>query len=1559
MKHLALYLGILGGLLGMARAAQPDSAPSHGSGHSPNHPVTVRGLDLSRAPATEELMSAGQLGGPLFPMHELADKKREEAARWDFGRAIEEWNKHNYRNAVEMFRKHARDYPDSPWAGEAILHVGCDATYNGRYTEAETIFRQLIAANQGKEHTGAKMLLGKARQRLGLLKVEQNNLDEAQEHFRALLDESPDWRHRTYASHWIQRISRYKGAGQALLTCGAEALAYALERDGHRTEAGQVRTNLPTTMRGHSMANLSALAAEHGYEMAALQVEPADLQRLPLPAVLHILPRNAGDKGHYWVLDRVRGGEVELFDPQSKHRFSQTMDELAHEWTGKALALAKPGQLPGRRLDPQEMDDAAGGCCGAPRSQSNMGNGGQNDVGSGGGSGKTPNGKAPNSCGAPTWEVNIINLNLFITDTPMWYDPPYGPPVRITVCYNSQSAITSYEPFGNKWQFNYGSYLVVDTAGSVLLFMPDGRQDSYAPDGLSGYRKPFGVFNTLTRLGENYFELRFPDDTVYVYRIPPGTSSQQPFLTEIRDAYGNKLSFGYDAAIHLTTITDVQAKVWTLSYSASGLCTNVADPFGRNSRFEYDASRNLSKITDMGGYWSSLSYDTNVYLTSLGDDRGTWGFWIEPADGRPVNGDNYPPPGDGMFQNYRITVTNPLGQREEFMYYGGCDEFGCAGHSWHVSFRDYVPWESQTVNNFLSRPPKTVYLPTVAGSGRDGRISRVIYPGGGFVQYEYDSATGQRASVTDNHGHTWRYTYNELGRLTSATDPAGTPTACIYASNQVDLLSVSNGLGQIRFAYNAQHNVTAITDRLTNTTTLAYKANGQLSSTVDPLSTTNEYLYGADQRLTEFRRAGQTLGRVSFDATGRPRTSTDATGLTITNDWNDLNQLTRVTYPDGRLETYAYSTCCPRLLDSITDRGGRTTFYIYDALKRMMQTVNPEGGITQIGYDANSNPSTLTDPNGNVTSFAYDLDNRLVRKFYADGKGPGFTYDLDGLLLERTNARGTVTAYSYDANHNLLYVTHSDGTPGFTNTYDAFGRLVGVLDGIGTSSYVYDSNSRLVNHDGPWANDLITYAYDPVGHRTNLTVEGSAPIKYAYDPLERLTSVTSDTSTFTYSYINAFPLIKRITRLGAASHYTDYEYDNLNRLTHISNRAGPSAAPVTDFSYTYNADDLRDSETILSGPSNMYTNNEQTLQTYNELNELVDSSSLPQPISYDSDGNMTRCYTPLGEPFSAAYDAENRITAAAFTNAAGNEVRMEYRYNYAGLVAEERCFEDGALVMTSRKVRDGVLVLQERDLTNTISRTFTWGAHAGGGIGGLLAVRQNGSSYTYAYDGRGNVTALIDTDGNLVATYLYDAFGRLVSKAGNVTQPYQFSTKPVTERLGTYDFGYRFYTPIVGRWLSRDSVGEFDVPNNLYTFVKNSPTSYLDRYGNNPVAVVIIGIAIAYNVIVVGVQTYNYYHDQPTGPTSIQNPSGEGSPRTDPKRIPEPEPYRPGQGGTPSQPEAPPPSIPPPGLSDPPPVVPPPGPILLPPLLPPLPLMMNPCLFDPNLPSCSCKRPVY
>ena len=169
---------------------------------------------MSKAPTNEEIMAAGQLGGQLYPTHEIEDKDRANKINLSFGEAIQAWNEHRYEEAIGLFEKHLEDFPDSPWASEAALHIGCDATYNGRYSEAEETFKGIIKENEGDNYEGARRLLNKARLRLGVLKVYQNNFKEAQNYFAALNQEGSDWRDRTYASHWIQRLSRYYG-GQA------------------------------------------------------------------------------------------------------------------------------------------------------------------------------------------------------------------------------------------------------------------------------------------------------------------------------------------------------------------------------------------------------------------------------------------------------------------------------------------------------------------------------------------------------------------------------------------------------------------------------------------------------------------------------------------------------------------------------------------------------------------------------------------------------------------------------------------------------------------------------------------------------------------------------------------------------------------------------------------------------------------------------------------------------------------------------------------------------------------------------------------------------------------------------------------------------------------------------------------------------------------------------------------------------------------------------------------------------------------------------------------------
>jgi RHS repeat-associated protein len=129
-----------------------------------------------------------------------------------------------------------------------------------------------------------------------------------------------------------------------------------------------------------------------------------------------------------------------------------------------------------------------------------------------------------------------------------------------------------------------------------------------------------------------------------------------------------------------------------------------------------------------------------------------------------------------------------------------------------------------------------------------------------------------------------------------------------------------------------------------------------------------------------------------------------------------------------------------------------------------------------------------------------------------------------------------------------------------------------------------------------------------------------------------------------------------------------------------------------------------------------------------------------------------------------------------------------------------------------------------------VVRQFAWGRLSAGGIGGLLSLTQGGQNYFYFYDGKGNVAAVLDGSQNTVAAYAYDAFGELQAATGSLDQPMQFSTKLYDGQTGLAYFGFRFYQPGQGRWLSRDPLGE-SAGLNAYAYVHNNPVNRNDPAG--------------------------------------------------------------------------------------------------------------------------------
>jgi RHS repeat-associated protein len=63
--------------------------------------------------------------------------------------------------------------------------------------------------------------------------------------------------------------------------------------------------------------------------------------------------------------------------------------------------------------------------------------------------------------------------------------------------------------------------------------------------------------------------------------------------------------------------------------------------------------------------------------------------------------------------------------------------------------------------------------------------------------------------------------------------------------------------------------------------------------------------------------------------------------------------------------------------------------------------------------------------------------------------------------------------------------------------------------------------------------------------------------------------------------------------------------------------------------------------------------------------------------------------------------------------------------------------------------------------------------------------------------------------------------------------PYRFSTKYTDGETGLVYYGYRYYAPEMGRWLSRDPIAETGGVN-LYGFVRNDAVNQWDKLGLTP-----------------------------------------------------------------------------------------------------------------------------
>jgi RHS repeat-associated protein len=655
---------------------------------------------------------------------------------------------------------------------------------------------------------------------------------------------------------------------------------------------------------------------------------------------------------------------------------------------------------------------------------------------------------------------------------------------------------------------------------------------------------------------------------------------------------------------------------------------------------------------------------------------------------------------------------------------------------------------------------------------------------------------------------------NAIGKQIQAIDPLGREIDYVYGNNNtpdtdpvngtgMDLLQVKRKNGSnydvlTTYTYNAQHQPLTIADARGATTTYTYNSAGQVLTVTTPPAqgqsqgATTTSTYDTNGYLTQL--SGPVPGATrsfTYDSYGRRRTVTDPAALTLTFDYDALDRVTQLTYPDGTSEQTTYN----RLdAEGTRDRLGRWSRSFHDALRRVVATRDPAGGTTQYQYGGSGCSScggggdqltAIVDPNGNQTSWTYDAQGRVVQETRADGSSGSYIYETtSSRLKQRTDRKGVTTTLAYYLDNKLASKSFSDTTPAVSYTYDAVtGQMLTVANGTDTLTWTYDNLDRPATEASTRNASTVGYSYDDAGNRVALIFNGSAYLTYGYDQPSRLTAITYGAQSFGFSYDTTS---RRTAMTYPNGVVTSYGYDTESRLTSLG--ASLNGTPITSFGYVLDAAGNRTSKTTLDWTDTY---------GYDAANRLVSADRATGTPSrwrfaYDPVGNRTGDQT------------DDAAMAGSFNNV--NE--LQSRQAGGALTFKGTTSEPATLIVAGKTVQtspaptnafsaqapigagtSNVVVSATDPSGNTRTNTYQVSASGAGASytydpNGNLATKTEGTNvWNYTWDAENRLTQVQD-NGAAIATFAYDPLGRRVQKiAGGVTTNYTYDGAAILREL--------------------------------------------------------------------------------------------------------------------------------------------------------------------------------
>ena len=939
----------------------------------------------------------------------------------------------------------------------------------------------------------------------------------------------------------------------------------------------------------------------------------------------------------------------------------------------------------------------------------------------------------------------------------------------------------------------------------------------------------------------------------------PIVVSDKPLLTDKIDYTYNQISYNPGLMRRPNSINQSGA-IWQYQYNSFGHVTQSIDPIGRTFTYKYAAN--------------------DIDLLEVRETKGTDYFLL----GKWIFNDIHLPTkyidGSGRATLYSYNTPSPTVPK---------------GQLASVTDANSSVW-TFTYDN---RSPSTVDAFLIQTQGPLSGSADV-------TDFEYDAA-GHLKTVTDSEGYALSYEYDKLNRPTKTTYPDGTTELTTY--DKLDIDTHVDRIGRTTsYTYNTLGQLLTETDPLSRVTQYEWCTCGALKKLIDPRAKETEWAHDIAGRVTTKTFEDGTTYTYTYDSRGRLYERRDAilsTSKHITRySYNSDNTLSQITYlldtspsptqdPNTsnvslaydqnfkRLSTatngwgtitYSYNPYITDPFGTATTGGGRlatvtnsvmansTIAYAYDALGRVTErTINGSAHEIDWGYDAISRVTSETNELGqfdytyvdNTSGSSKGLD-RLASIAYpsANNQDTNFTWypNLGDHRLQRienlTGAGAELSRFTYGYNAageiTQWYQRQNSTNTHRTTGYDLASQLTSAPTDSGANTTVTVTGTQTNG-------DVLTITVLDYGLSGGQKVKNYTVVSGDTTPTIAAASITTAINADTDLSgigVTATSSSGVITLASSSTRATQFDVGVSANSTYLLALANPTAkTPLgTDLTYTYDTGSNRTTE-VVGGSTTTFN--------YNDVNALT-SITGGATLTWDKNGNMTSDGTN-----TYAWDAENRLLTITYSTGA----TTLFTYDPLGRCAK---IEETGSTPTypgnaiKQFVWCGNERCEERDSGgSTVTKQF------------FSRGQRNGSTnYFYTLDHLGSIREMTNSSATIVYQQSFDPYGKATNIVNTTPADFGYAGMYLHSRSGMNLTPFRAYKSDLGRWISRDPIGErvskpelpllelffaysdenldlnsdargFSFLNlansvNLYAYIDNAPILCVDRFGLFP-----------------------------------------------------------------------------------------------------------------------------